>query len=77
MTYVEAMQWHEYRRKHGGIGEERTAYLLACLCTMMNNANGGKADLHDFLPGIPAPEPAVINNAEEFMNYIMGGTYGK
>jgi hypothetical protein len=52
LTYQEAMHWHEYRRKHGGIGESRTAYLLACIATILSNANGGKAKLQDFLPGL-------------------------
>lgn len=73
MTYSEALQWFAYRRKHGGIGEARTQYLLACIATMTNNAAGGKAELRDFLPGLPVPEAKVIDNADEFLNYIMGG----
>ena len=66
MTYREALQWFAYRAKHGGIGEARTAYLLACLATMTNNAAGGKAELHDFLPGLPRRDVSP----DEFMNYI-------
>jgi hypothetical protein len=69
MSYTEAQQWFAYRQKHGGIGEARTAYLLAALCTMTNNAAGGKAELHDFLPGLPAPEPEVIDDAAFLLRY--------
>jgi hypothetical protein len=72
MSYAEAQLWFEYRRKHGGIGEARTAYLLACLNVMTNNSNGGKAGLHDFLPGIPAPEPEIIDDAEKMMQFWVG-----
>lgn len=70
LSYPEACQWLEYRQKHGGIGHARTHHLLATLCAMFNNANGGKADLSDFLPGLPAlpePKPLEIDNIEQMM----------
>lgn len=70
MTYHEAMQWHEYARKHGGLPLQRLNFLLASLCTMTNNAHGGKATLHDFLPGIPETEPETIEDAEQFMKAL-------
>lgn len=76
MSYAEGLQWLAYRHRHGGIGDSRIAYLLACIATMTNNAAGGKATLNDFMPGLPVPEPKVIDNADEFMNYLMGGNYG-
>jgi len=66
MTYREALQWFAYRAKHGGVGASRMTYLLGCLATMTNNAAGGKAELHDFLPGLPGREV----NADQFMDYI-------
>ena len=72
MPYDEVMLWYAYAKKHGGIGEQRTAFLLASIATMTNNAHGGKASLHDFMPSLPAPEPNVINDAEEFMKAIYG-----
>ena len=59
--------------KHGGMGHSRTAYLLGCLNAMTNNAHGGKATLHDFLPGIPVPPPRVIESADDLMNLLNGG----
>lgn len=70
VTYSEAVKWMAYRQKHGGIGEARTAYLLGCIATMINNSNGGKAKLNDFLPGLPVPPPREISDAEEFMQYM-------
>ncbi|UCV27010.1 phage tail assembly protein T [Ferribacterium limneticum] len=69
MTYSEACLWMEYRRKHGGIGQARLAYLLACLATMFNRANGGEAQLHDFLPGVPEQKPVEIIDAEQMMMF--------
>lgn len=68
LTYSEAVKWMSYRQKHGGLGEARTAYLLGCIATMINNSNGGKATLNDFLPGIPKREVTE----EEFTAYLMG-----
>ena len=56
-----------YMQKHGGIGPARTNYLLATLATMTNNAHGGKAELSDFLPGLPTREPETVDDAEAFM----------
>ena len=64
MPYSEVMQWHAYAQKHGGLPMSRLIFLLASLCTMTCNANNGEASLHDFMPGIPAPE---INDAEQLM----------
>ena len=64
------MQWFLYMQKHGGIGPARTHYLLAALATMTNNAHGGKAELSDFLPGLPAREPEVVDDAEQFMRLL-------
>lgn len=60
LSYPEACQWLEYRQKYGGIGHARTHYLLATLCTMFNNANGGKARLSDFIP-------VEISDAEQML----------
>ena len=70
LTYDEARLWMAYRQKHGGIGVTRTHFLLACLNVATNNAAGGKATLHDFLPGIPAPEPEAVADAEAFMRHF-------
>lgn len=69
MSYAEAQQWFAYRHKHGGIGEARTAHLLGIVALMINNSHGGKATLHDFLPGIPEPEPVEIADAEQMMMF--------
>ena len=71
MSYTEACDWFAYRKKHGGIGEARTHYLLACIATISNNAAGGKAELRDFLPGMPEPQ---IEDAEQFMNMFWSST---
>ena len=70
VSYAEAKLWFAYMNKHGGIGQSRIAYLLACLNVMTNNAHGGKAALHDFLPGIPAPKPRVIESADDLMTFL-------
>lgn len=67
LSYAEALQWFEYRQKHGSFGEPRTAYLLGQIAVMLNRAHGGKANLHDFLPGIPEP---VIEDAAQFMQHF-------
>ena len=69
MSYREAMHWFLYMKKHGGIGPTRTNYLLATIATMTNNAHGGKAELSDFLPALPAAEPEVISDAEQMMRF--------
>lgn len=72
MSYAEALQWFAYRRKHGGIGEARTAYLLACLNVMTNNAAGGTATLHDFMPGLPQPQKEELDDGEILMRLWNG-----
>ncbi len=72
MPYNEVMLWYAYAKKHGGLPVSRQNFLLASLATMTNNAHGGKATLQDFLPALPAPEPNVINDAEEFMKALYG-----
>lgn len=62
------MLWHAYARKHGGLPAQRIAFLLAQMCTMFNNAHGGRATLHDFLPALPEPEPQTIGTADDFLN---------
>lgn len=69
MSYEEALHWFAYRQRHGGIGHARNAYLLAALCTMTNNAAGGKAELADFLPGARAADPEVIDDAEYMLRF--------
>lgn len=43
MSYTEALQWFEYRRRHGGIGPEKVARILAQIAMLLNHALGGKA----------------------------------
>ena len=56
LPHTEVMQWHAYAAKHGGLPMQRLNILLAQLCHMFNHINGGKAELRDFLPGLPEPE---------------------
>lgn len=72
LAYSEALQWFAYRQKYGGIGESRTAYLLAAIATMTNRAAGGKATLSDFLPGAVSDDPKSI---DDFCNFLMSGPY--
>lgn len=73
MSHTEAMLWHAYARKHGGLPLQRLNFLLASLCTMFSGANGGKATLQDFLPGLPAlPEPEPVDELEAFLDEIYG-----
>ena len=53
LPHTEVMQWHAYAARHGGLPLQRLNFLLASLCTMFSSANGGKAELRDFLPGLP------------------------
>jgi hypothetical protein len=70
MTYTEALQWRAYARKQGGLPLSRLTFLLASLCTMFSNANGGKATLHDFLPEAPEPPDNTIQSAEQFFTAL-------
>lgn len=67
MSYGEAVKWFEYRHKYGGLPQQRTARLLGNLACMFNNANGGKAEIHDFLPELT---PAPIDNADDLWNAL-------
>ena len=74
MSHTEAMQWHAYALKHGGLPLQRLNYLLGTLCCMFNGANGGKATLNDFLPGLPTPEISDDASFEAF-NRLLDETY--
>ncbi|MFT3850483.1 MAG: hypothetical protein QM739_17935 [Propionivibrio sp.] len=56
LPYQEVMQWRDYAQKHGGLPLTRLVTLMGTLCHMFNAANGGKANLHDFLPAVPDVE---------------------
>ena len=70
LTFREAKIWFEYRAKHGGFIEPRLAFLLSALNLMTNNAHGGKATLRDFLPSLPEEQDIVIEDADQFMQYL-------
>lgn len=70
MPYTEVRLWHDYAAKHGGLPLQRIALLLGHLCAMFNNANGGKAELRDFLPGLPTSQPDVIDTADKLFEAL-------
>lgn len=70
MPYTEVRLWHDYAAKHGGLPLQRVTTLLAHLCAMFNNANGGKAELRDFLPGLPASLPDEIDTADKLFEAL-------
>ena len=70
MPTTEVGLWHDYAAKHGGLPLQRITTLLAHLATMFNHANGGKAELRDFLPGLPASQTDVIDTADKLFDAL-------
>lgn len=66
LPQTEVDLWQQYAAKHGGLPLQRVNVLLAHLATMTNNAHGGKAELRDFLPGLPPSPPDEVDTADKF-----------
>ncbi|MBN3471302.1 hypothetical protein G0D98_23050 [Pseudomonas savastanoi pv. phaseolicola] len=58
ITYSEVLAWSAYRDKHGSLNPMRRIELSgAMIALQVNRANGGEADLYDFMPH--AERPAI------------------
>ena len=71
VSYGEALQWFEYRKRYGGIGIAATNRLLSTMATQINRFGGGEADIADFLY-VTKPESTDEASIGEVMNLLSG-----
>ncbi|WP_122559706.1 phage tail assembly protein T [Pseudomonas viridiflava] len=56
ITYSEVLAWSGYRDKHGSLNPmRRFEFSSALIALQVNRANGGEADLYDFMPNVERP----------------------
>lgn len=74
-TYVDYLDILAYMKKNGGLDLGlRAEGHTALLATIANNAAGGKAKMHDFMPHCDKPDEPTIEN---FMNLFGAKPDGK
>jgi hypothetical protein len=71
MSYAEALAWSQYVRKYGSLHLGRRLELgFALITTALNNAYGGTAKIHDYMPHYEPPEATV----EDVMKILTGAS---
>lgn len=67
MSYAEVLSWVAYRDKHGSLNPMRRGELSAAIIALqVNRANGGKAELIDFMPNAERPELSLERAIESW-----------
>ncbi|MCK8669302.1 hypothetical protein M1M11_30945 [Pseudomonas azerbaijanoccidens] len=71
LTYPEAISWMSYVRQTGSLNlGKRIEQGFALLATVLNRANGGSAELSDFLPIRDVEQESVVGTADDIMRLL-------
>lgn len=67
MTHREARSWAHYISRHGSLNiSKRIEHSVALLAYTWVRSQGGTAELVDFMPHAPRPEPPMATVQEVF-----------
>lgn len=74
MTLVEARQWAQYMRRHGGLNiAERVEQAAALICATGAQLMGNKGvKVADFIPNRESDDELKVATPQDFMRVLMG-----
>lgn len=71
MSMVEARQWAQYIKRHGGLNiAERVEQAAALICATGAKLMGQKKDVADFLPNRESDDELRIATPQDFMKIL-------
>jgi hypothetical protein len=78
MSLVEARQWAQYMRRHGGLNvAERVEQAAALICATGAKLMGQKKDVADFLPNRESDDELRIATPQDFFNIVKASMRSK
>lgn len=78
MSMVEARQWAQYMRRHGGLNTaERVEQAAALICATGAKLMGQKKDVADFLPNRESDDELRIATPQDFFNIVKASMRSK
>jgi len=78
LTLVEARQWAQYMRRHGGLNvAERVEQAAALICTTASQLMGNKrTKVADFIPNRESDDELKLATPQDFMRVLQGARKG-
>lgn len=72
MSMVEARQWAQYMRRHGGLNtaervEQAAALICATACQLMGNK---KVNVNDFIPNRESDDELKLATPQDFLKVL-------